>query len=315
MAAETGGEKCYTAQLLSSMFNDISNYLYLLIVEPILLGINAVNLIFQREDVDVSCAYANLGQLVLLLPNKVMVPSCISNDIIKTLKNVKFQNNLFKSDKVDYGIAYNVALLEHSISTSARNAVETRAYNYIMALIRELEKRLPDHIQHFKKLKYICPEICLNQIKRIPFKDLPFLNIFGDKNKFIQMENQYQKLISINWSEILLKEDLENTFKFWARVSEYKNTVGKRVFNDLGEFMLKLLTLPSSNAVVERAFSIMNCIKNKWRNRMLLDLLESIMRIRMRFYSRKSCCNTYIPCKAMIRDFNSRVMYPAQYEQ
>ena len=88
----------------------------------------------------ICCSYNNLKQLVLLLANKVMVSACISNDINKTLKNVKFQNNLLKSDQVDYEIAYNVALLEHSILFSARNVVENRAYNYIFALIRELEE-------------------------------------------------------------------------------------------------------------------------------------------------------------------------------
>ena len=57
----------YMARLLSNILNDTTNYLYLLIIEPILLEINGVNLTFQKENVDVTCAYDNLEELILML--------------------------------------------------------------------------------------------------------------------------------------------------------------------------------------------------------------------------------------------------------
>ena len=110
------------------------------------------------------------------------------------------------------------------------------------------------------------------------------------------------------------EEEFENSFTFWSNVYFYKNAMGQFAFRELALYMLILLTFPSSNAVVKRAFSIMNCIKTKQRNRMQLELLEAILRIRMRFYSLKICCHNFKPSKELLKDFNSQTMYPNQYE-
>ena len=48
----------------------------------------------------------------------------------------------------------------------------------------------------------------------------------------------------------------------------HKDSCGMQDFHDLGIFVLALLSLPASNAAVERAFSYINLIKNKIRNRL-----------------------------------------------
>ena len=122
------------------------------------------------------------------------------------------------------------------------------------------------------------------------------------------------KLININWLQISKKEELENSFTFWSKVYQYKNAVGQLIFREVAEYVLTLLTLPSSNAVVERAFSVMNCIKTKSRNKMNKELLSAILRIRMSFFALKICCQVFQPSKTMLKDFTSHIMYPHQYE-
>ena len=68
---------------------------------------------------------------------------------------------------------------------------------------------------------------------------------------------------------------------FWASVLNLKNACGERVFEKLANFALAALTLPISNAVVERAFSVMSCIKCRRRNRLQLIMLEALMRLRI----------------------------------
>ncbi|KYN02588.1 hypothetical protein ALC62_06588 [Cyphomyrmex costatus] len=53
---------------------------------------------------------------------------------------------------------------------------------------------------------------------------------------------------------------------------------------------LKLLSLPLSNAVVERVFSIINLIKTKIRNRMKVQTLEALLLIRIYFSNHNICC-------------------------
>lgn len=56
---------------------------------------------------------------------------------------------------------------------------------------------------------------------------------------------------------------------------------GERPFEALALMALRALTMPISNAVVERAFSVMSCIKCRKRNRMQLRMLEALMRVRI----------------------------------
>ena len=55
-------------------------------------------------------------------------------------------------------------------------------------------------------------------------------------------------------------------------VYNYKDSVNDSPFLDLATFALSLLTIPYSNAEVERLFSVMNIIKTKKRNKLATEL-------------------------------------------
>jgi hypothetical protein len=70
-----------------------------------------------------------------------------------------------------------------------------------------------------------------------------------------------------------------------------------------------MLTLPISNAVVERAFSIMNLTKTKLRNKMQTEMLNSLLTIKINLYvdniqvSQKWRTNGALRCR---RDYRKR---------
>jgi hypothetical protein len=68
-------------------------------------------------------------------------------------------------------------------------------------------------------------------------------------------------------------------------------------------FALKFLSIPFSNAVVERVFSVMNLVKSKIRNKMNIDMLYSILRTRIHFSNEKVCCQSFIPTNKMLELF------------
>ena len=72
-----------------------------------------------------------------------------------------------------------------------------------------------------------------------------------------------------------------DTNHFWACVYNCRNAGGEQPFKELACFALKALTLPISNAVVERVFSVLSCIKIRHRNKMQLLMLESLIRVRV----------------------------------
>lgn len=86
------------------------------------------------------------------------------------------------------------------------------------------------------------------------------------------------KIIS-QWRNIhLLRwESTENTIEFWSEVYNYIDASGSKPFEELCKAALAALSLPHSNAEVERLFSQMSVVKSKLRNRLSLHTLNSIL--------------------------------------
>ena len=101
---------------------------------------------------------------------------------------------------------------------------------------------------------------CLNQVQRASSKNLPFIKEFFTDTELLKAENQYNKILNINWTNIFEKRILNCSYELWAALYAYYSAGDKYIFRDLALYTLKILSLPSSNAVVERGFSIMNLI-------------------------------------------------------
>lgn len=84
-----------------------------------------------------------------------------------------------------------------------------------------------------------------------------------------------------------------------------RNATGQQIFKELSNFALRVLTLPVSNAVVERVFSVMNTTKTKLRNRMSMDMLVALIRIKIHCRVKKMCCINFKPTKEMLNLFNN----------
>jgi hypothetical protein len=67
-------EKCYSARVINEIMNDNSNYLCLKIINPIVYELNKLNLLFQKNDVDIGAAYDDISNLIFLLASKIMKP-------------------------------------------------------------------------------------------------------------------------------------------------------------------------------------------------------------------------------------------------
>lgn len=87
-------------------------------------------------------------------------------------------------------------------------------------------------------------------------------------------------LCQYNKIHFVKQENVEDTIKFWAEVLRYLDACGNYPFLLLAKFAISLLSLPFSNAEVERVFSQVNIVKTKLRNRMNIDTFNSILCIR-----------------------------------
>lgn len=172
----------------------------------------------------------------------------------------------------------------------------------------ELDKRLPDNLEFFQKLQLFSPKQCLNQLHP-SFIELPFIDQFLNKSMFGTIETQWEKLTTVKFTSYLSEDELSDSLKFWSKLYSFKDSGSTYIFRELSEFVLKLLCLPSSNAIVERVFSILNGVKTRSRNKINLVMLTNLLRIRCHFNSLKKCCTSFVPTKSMYTKFNSTIMY------
>lgn len=208
-------------------------------------------------------------------------------------------------NECDFGVDFATELSElgNSLSPEEIKYIQNKCREFLKTLIFELIKRMPTHLNILSKIKNISPKVILNPL-RPKFTELPL--DFVPKEKWGDMEIEYRKLLTINWNEVWVTIP-EDTIKFWRKVVTIKNAAGELMFENISRFAFVLLSLPSSNASVERSFSLMNVIKSKLRNRMMLKLLNSIMLVRGCFNSNGVCCKTFQPTKDMLDRFNSKM--------
>lgn len=145
-----------------------------------------------------------------------------------------------------------------------------------------------------KKFILFKPSKCLNQLTN-EFKNLPLQYFDGDLS---ELENMWRNVVSVDRKLHFPNNEIpKDTIAFRGYLLNFQDAGKKFSFTKIAQNILKV--------VVERVFSVMNCIKTKQRNRMNLILLDSLLRLKTYFYSRNSCCINLSPCADMVNKFTS----------
>lgn len=222
-----------------------------------------------------------------------------------------YDQNYLDIDQSDFGYFFDIEIKQCDLNIEEIIQIKNKCKEFLKVLILELIKRMPSHLDLFKKIKNISPKIILNPI-RPKFNELPL--DFMPQDKINDIETQYRQLLSTKWYEIFENTIPEDTLEFWKKVITLKNAGGILLFDDISKFVFTLLSLPTSNAAVERSFSILNVVKCKLRNKMMLNLLNSIMIIRSYLSVNNICCKIFEPNKEMVLRFNSSMYKPQAQE-
>jgi hypothetical protein len=72
-------EHSYTAEVLHSLYNNSTNQLFLIILQPILQRVQETNKLFECDKVDVTKLLDSLRDLLKYLGSKIIIPSAIHN--------------------------------------------------------------------------------------------------------------------------------------------------------------------------------------------------------------------------------------------
>ncbi|CAH2086584.1 unnamed protein product [Euphydryas editha] len=111
-----------------------------------------------------------------------------------------------------------------------------------------------------------------------------------DVQKLEKIDLQWNNINFVKW------QNINSTLEFWAEVNQYKNAADENPFKELCDLALTVISLPHSNAEIERIFSAMNNTKTKLRNRMNLKSINSVLMIKYSLRRiNKSCYDYEIP--------------------
>lgn len=96
---------------------------------------------------------------------------------------------------------------------------------------------------------------------------------------------------------------------FWTEVHQFKDAAGSNPFKELSMAAVSVLSLPHSNAEIERVFSQMGVVKTKLRNRMSLETLNSILYVRYGLKLAGEACFEHKLPDSVLRQFGTSVAY------
>lgn len=300
-------DNCYTANELHEIYKNTTLKSYLIFVHPHLQAVQRVNKLFQGSSTtDMSKLFREICCLIeetaSVVVNKVTGFDYLSSDITDARFHMPNPN-------LGYEFETHIVELQNSGTVSAPELAEVRknCIQFLINLVLSLRKRVPENINILRNIDQISVASALRHDKTTLVPILQELQYSPSAIGCI--ESQWNKLSLVKWAQ-------ENdTALFWAEVLNCKDAGGNNRFSDLAEFATRMLTMPFSNAEVERIFSQMNIVKSKLRNRMQCDMVNAIVFIRSWLSNSGKCCSDFEISREMVKEIGTTKIYDVDSDE
>ena len=307
-------ERCFQADQLWRMFEDKQNLLYLSFMNSQLSALNRINKIFQSANPDPCAIHRDLHDYISSLLDQAVMPAALQGirGSLENLSELSVARHLIPARAIYFG--HEFSMIEMEIQQEAAAVVREKCRDFLLQLIVEVQKRLPDNIKLLSQLTSLSPEEAMkpNCPSVIPIAT-HFRAISGDPE---QVELQWRALRREHWQSVQEGDPKRiDRESFWVEVGEKKMADGEAKYHNIYQLATSLLTMPVSNAEVERLFSQMNCVKTGLRNRMQIGMLESVLRVRSRLHATNQTCVTYPISAKMLSIFRTSVVYDGEWPE
>ncbi|KAH8018853.1 hypothetical protein HPB51_012807 [Rhipicephalus microplus] len=257
-------KNCYTAMMLFEMYSDPKNKCYLLLLDWVLAEVQRVNKCYKAEKQDPMKLFEDLMLLVKSSAAKVSLPTS-RYDVLTVNINEYLDPNPY------FGHRFETALRDACLPRDDENELRLCARRFIVELFNQLRQRLSKNIQCLQKASLLSAEHALKATQE-PIMELAaqFLSV----EAVSACETQWRNLRHVKWC------CTDTTDGFWAEVGSYRDAHGDNPFAELDTLAMTVLSLPFSNAGVERCFSDMSIVKSKRRNRLDIYTLNALLTVR-----------------------------------
>ncbi|XP_070135675.1 uncharacterized protein [Drosophila bipectinata] len=188
------------------------------------------------------------------------------------------------------------------IDDEVKKEIRAQCSTFVIELIKQLKQRLPENFKILKNIDLFSVEKILSTNKKGITEILEHLNI----DEIADIERQYRDINLVKW------ENVNDTTKFWIEVSTYKDSGGNRRFLELSSVAMQMLSLPWSNAEIERVFSQLSLVKSKLRNSMSVSTTNSILSIGYGLRRLGKCCYDYEVPSNYLRMIGTNLSYDSE---
>lgn len=143
-------DTCYKAKMLYKMYCNVNNQLYFIFLKPILSEAQHINNLFQSNTADRTKLLDDLILFIAGLARKVITPDCRAN-----LLEVNIKNYLHPHPYLRYEFEKKCNSL--NMRPEVEKIIRGTIINFIINLVTELQKRLPDNLSILQNKSLLSP--------------------------------------------------------------------------------------------------------------------------------------------------------------
>ena len=300
--AEAASEKDDAAVKIFSTFNCLYTKAYLQFMEYILSIFTELNKLFQSSKVLIHLLLPECYRLLKKLASNFVQSKYLKEPNIHKI-NVNNVDNLLPLANIFTG-----SECMDTLSEIEENEEMIKFYTKIQrcyqTAFRNIVKRVPFDDTFLNGLNFLNPQIALDIEKHQQGQLKSVLNKFKSKFNSVFVVNEWH-LLPFTFSEEA-KEKLQvlSLPHFWYEMSIVTNAEDEPILSNISEVAQLCLSLPHSNADVERYFSTVTQIKTRNRNRLNTKTVAALTRIKLDLKNKNVHSYDYKVTDNMLNLFN-----------
>lgn len=265
------------------------------------------NILFQKKNVAVHIILPQSTRLLNHLSMFFIKRDCIQNMSLHGI-DIDNEDNLIPLEQIFIGEEALITIngIRNTVHNNKIADFYTNVRNFYKITYKELISRLPFNEKFLMSLNFLNPEIALGE--RDNSSDQIIYNIierFPSKFDKLQVAQEWRKLPDDFSEEEIQLLKVMNIEDFWHKVSSIKGPDDKYMFENIAKVAQLCLSLPHSNADVERLFSKVTNIKTYHRNKLRTETVAALTRIQLDLQNKKQDCRSYQIPSEMVKLHNS----------
>ncbi|XP_063229351.1 uncharacterized protein LOC134534752 isoform X2 [Bacillus rossius redtenbacheri] len=314
-------DKNTVADIIFADLNNPYTKAYLQFLNFVLPTFNSFNKLFQSDKVLIHCFANEAERFLRLLASNFLKPELILGDSLFTC-NAKHPSNILPLIDIKIGAAAEETIsdlktrFDHDVSKDVEY-FRLRCLQFHQVAFQETQKRVPLQQGCIRALNFLQPSNALGvdkSIQRANIELSPLIKKFESKIDPIATKDEWDHMSNYFSSEEKTAFLNLPILEFWREIEVCENFNAELQFKNIGKLARICLSLPHSNASVERIFSMVSDIKTKKRNKLFASTVASLVRVKLDMQNMKKACYEYPVTEKMLELFNEN-MYKKDHKE